>query len=151
MMLKNLLQKTHPSFIKQFLSIFEFKKLKENKELFFVLLTMAVFIGFNVFFVHIGNYMLYNLGFDEGLAGLIQGGCLIISLLATIPAAILLNKGKNSIVVTIALISEFIGLWILYIFEGKKHAIINYWCYFSRNWLCVSYSNFNCMGKRIVP
>lgn len=118
-------KKTYPSFIKQFLSIFEFKKLKENKELFFVLLTMAVFfIGFNVFFVHIGNYMLYNLGFDEGLAGLIQGGCLIISLLATIPAAILLNKGKNSIVVTIALISEFIGLWILYIFEGKSMPLL---------------------------
>lgn len=113
-------KKTHLTFIKQFLAIFDFKNILAHKELFFVLVTMATFfIGFNVFFVHIGNYMLYNLGFDEGLAGLIQGGSLVVSILFTIPAAFLLNKGKNVLVVTIALLSEFIGLWILFIFEGS--------------------------------
>lgn len=103
------------SYIRQFLSIFNFKKLMKFKELFFVFLTMAVFfIGFNVYFVHITNYFIYTLGYQESVAGLIQGGCLLVSILATIPAAILINKDKSSLLIKISLIVDIIGLVVLY-------------------------------------
>jgi MFS family permease len=108
-------KKTHPTFIKQFFSVFDFNSLVKNKELFYVFMAMSVFfIGFNVYFVHIGNYFIHNLGFDEGMAGVIQGGCLGVAILATIPAAIFINKGKHFKIASFAIVIDIVGLIILY-------------------------------------
>lgn len=107
--------KIETSYFRQFIAVFNFKKLMKYKELLFVFLTMAVFfIGFNVYFVHITNYFIYTLNYTEFTAGLIQGGCLLVSILATIPAAIFINKGKSSLLIKIALVVDVIGLGILY-------------------------------------
>ena len=85
-------QKDKP-FIRQFLSAFNFRDVLRMRELFLVFVTMAVFfVGFNVFFIHITNYLIYVLGYSEDLAGIIQGGSLLVSVLATIPAAYFINK-----------------------------------------------------------
>jgi predicted MFS family arabinose efflux permease len=108
-------KKTHPTYMQQFLSVFDFDSLLKNKELLYVFTAMSVFfIGFNVYFVHIGNYFIHNLGFEEGMAGIIQGGCLIVAILATIPAAYFINKEKHFIIAVVAIIVDIIGLIILY-------------------------------------
>ena len=73
-------------FVKQVLSVFRFRTFLQNKELFWVFGIMSVyFIGFNAFFAHAGNYLIYTLGFDEGMAGILQGAGLGLAVLATIP------------------------------------------------------------------
>ncbi|HHZ11506.1 MAG TPA: MFS transporter, partial [Acholeplasmataceae bacterium] len=88
-------QKDKP-FLKQFLSAFNFRDVLRMRELFLIFLTMAVFlVGFNFFFIHITNYFIYVLGYSEDLAGIIQGGSLLVAVLATIPAAHFINKNKS--------------------------------------------------------
>ena len=58
----------------QFFSVFNFRNIKENKELFCVFFISCVyFICFNFYYTHIGNYFIYTLGYDEGTSGIIQG------------------------------------------------------------------------------
>ncbi|MBQ8627666.1 MAG: MFS transporter, partial [Agathobacter sp.] len=71
----------------QFFSVFNFKNIKENKELFCVLLISCVyFICFNFYYAHIGNYFIHTLGYDEGMSGIIQGVGLGLAIFATLPA-----------------------------------------------------------------
>ena len=64
------------------------------KELVWVNLLLAVyFIAFNTYFNHLGNYMIYYLGFDAGTMGLIEGIALLAAMAAVIPAGGLLNRG----------------------------------------------------------
>ena len=114
-------KKTHDSYFKQLFSVFDFKSFVKNKELFTVFLTMSIFfIGFNVYFVHIGNYFIYNLGYSEGQAGIIQGLGLIIAIFATIPSAILINKGKSALLIKFALFIDIVGLMVLYFFADRS-------------------------------
>ena len=86
----------------------------ENKELFWVFMIMTVyFICFNFYFAHIGNYFIYTLGYDEGMAGILQGVGLGLAVLATIPAIKLINNGKHALTITAGVISSIIGLLIV--------------------------------------
>lgn len=101
-------------FAHQLFSLFDFKTFVRNKELFCVFFIMtAYFICFNFFFVHIGNYFIYTLGFAEGDAGVIQGVGLVIAVLATIPAARFINRGQHALMIAAAVISSVIGLTVL--------------------------------------
>ncbi len=105
------------SFFKQFISAFNFKDVFKLRELFLIFITMAVFfIGFNIFFVHITNYFIYVLGYREDFAGLIQGGSLLISILATIPAAKLINKNQNLPLLVVSILIFILGLIIIFFF-----------------------------------
>lgn len=109
-------KKNKEKFFKQFISAFDFKKLSKSKELLYVFITMAIFfIGFNIYYVHITNYFIEVLKYTESQAGLIQGGCLLVAILATIPAARYINKGKSSNLIKIALLIDLVGLGILYL------------------------------------
>lgn len=94
---KNLVpNKDEKGFWHQFFSVFNFKNVREHKELFCVFFISCVyFICFNFYYAHIGNYFIYTLGFDEGMAGIIQGIGLGLAILATIPAIRLINKGMH--------------------------------------------------------
>lgn len=103
-------------FWRQFASVFNFKKFFSQKELITVNVCVAVFfIGFNVYFAHMGNYMLHYLGFNESDMGLIQGVGLILAMLMVIPAVILINRKKTPVVCLAAIIVAIAGLlWIYF-------------------------------------
>ena len=104
------------SFWKQFASVFNFKKFFSYKELVLVNVCVAVFfIGFNVYFVHMGNYMLHYLGFNEGDMGLMQGVGLILAMLMVIPAIFLINRNKTPLVCLIAIVVAIVGLMWIYL------------------------------------
>lgn len=100
---------------KQFASVFSFKKFFSNKELVWVNIIFTVFfIGFNVYFIHIGNYMIYYLGFTADKMGYIEGIALLVAMFLTIPAIKLINKNKTPYIVFTAILLSIIGLIVLF-------------------------------------
>jgi MFS family permease len=105
------------SFSKQFFSIFNFGEYLKNRELAWVNLALAVyFIAFNMYFTHIGNYMIYYLGFTADLMGFIEGIALILATLLTIPCTRLLNRGKEPVVAAAAVVINSLGVGIMGLF-----------------------------------
>jgi MFS family permease len=109
---------------------FNFKLLKENKLLLYVLLVfMAFFISFNVYFPHILNYFIYSCSATAWLNGklssgtdmtnTIAGAIMAVGLLLGIPLVIVsgkaLNKQKFIPVLILSVISNMLGLVILFI------------------------------------
>ncbi len=83
------------SFGEQFFSILNFKNYLKHTELAWVNLSTAVyFIAFNLYFTHVGNYMIYYLGFSPDMMGYIEGAALILAMLCTVPCTKLLNNNK---------------------------------------------------------
>ena len=102
------------SFSKQFFSIFNVKEYLKHRELVFVNLMLAVYlISFNEYFSHLGNFMIYYLGFTADTMGLIEGVGLLIAMFTTIPAIKLINKGKSSLIILISVIINAIGLLVI--------------------------------------
>lgn len=102
------------NFFQQLTEAFNFKKLKNNpnnKEMLWAnIVVCAFFIPFNFYFVHMGNWLLYDIGFTSGDMGLIQGIPLLLAVLVTIPFINLINKDKIPHVTLIAVIANAIGL-----------------------------------------
>ncbi len=102
------------SFSEQFFSIFNVKEYLNHRELVFVNLMLAVyFISFNVYFSHLGNFMIYYLGFTADTMGLIEGIGLLIAMFTTIPAIKLIQADKSSLIILVALVVNSIGLLII--------------------------------------
>ena len=102
------------SFSEQFFSIFNLKAYLQHRELVFVNLMLAVyFISFNVYFSHLGNFMIYYLGFTADTMGLIEGVGLIVAMFVTIPAIKLIKADRSSILIFAAIILNSIGLLII--------------------------------------
>ncbi len=102
------------TFAHQFFSIFNVKEYLKKRELVMVNLTLAVyFISFNVYFTHLGNYMIYYLGFTADIMGYIEGLALALAMLATIPASGLINKGKSPMLTAFSIVISCIGLILL--------------------------------------
>ena len=111
------------SFFKQLMSAFDFKALVQRKELIWVFIVLTVyFIAFNVYYPHVGNYMIYYLGFKADDIGIIQGIALLLGMLSVIPASKLLNNNKFVLAASISIIFSVIGVGILGIF-GKPEFI----------------------------
>lgn len=117
------------SYFKQLFQVFNFKKLKghkENKEMFLAaLVACCFFIPFNFYFVHMGNWLIYDIGFTATNMGLIEGISLIFSVLVTIPFARLINKNKVPLVALIAVLVNAIGLFMLYLFVKDPSSVDN--------------------------
>ncbi|MBQ6126571.1 MAG: MFS transporter [Erysipelotrichaceae bacterium] len=110
-------------FWKQLFSAFNFNELFKRKQLVWVFITLTVyFIAFNVYYPHVGNYMIYYLGFKADDIGIIQGIALILGMLSVIPASRLLNKNRYVLAASISVILSMIGVGILGIF-GKPEFI----------------------------
>ena len=98
----------------QVFSVFNFKTVKENKELFCVFLISCVyFICFNFYYAHIGNYFIYVLGYDEGMSGILQGAGLGLAILSTIPATKAINKGQHIKMIAMSIVFSVIGLFVI--------------------------------------
>lgn len=98
----------------QFFTVFRWKTVTGNKELFWVFAIMVVyFIGFNVYFPYITIYFVNYLNMDYTITGIIQGVGLLAAAVLTIPAAKLIEKGKTSAVIAAAVICNVIGLVIV--------------------------------------
>ncbi len=102
------------SFLKQLFSAFDVRELLKRKELIWVFLTLTVyFVAFNVYYPHVGNYMIYYLGFDPGSIGIIQGIALIFGMVAVIPTTRLLNKNKYVLAAILSILLSFVGVGVL--------------------------------------
>lgn len=105
------------SFWHQFSKIFNFESFFSQKEIVLVCATTTLFfIAFNVYFVQMGNWLIYYMGFTPDTMGLIQGVGLIAAMLLAIPAIFLINRKKTPYVGAAAIVINMIGLWVLYLF-----------------------------------
>ena len=105
------------TYVQQLTSVFNFKKLKgnpNNKEMLLAnLVVCTFFIPFNFYFTHMGNWLIYDIGFTAGDMGLIEGVGLLLAVLVTIPIANLVNKDKIPHIVLVSIILNAIGLILL--------------------------------------
>ncbi|HIW33932.1 MAG TPA: MFS transporter [Candidatus Paenibacillus intestinavium] len=107
-------RKNEGGYWKQVAEVFSIRTVIGNRELFWVFVVNAVFFsGFNIYFPYITIYFNNYLGMDYGAAGVIQGVGLIAALFLTIPAAKLINRGKMTTVISIAIVSNIVGLIII--------------------------------------
>lgn len=110
------------SFSEQFFSIFNIKNYLQHRELVFVNLMLAVyFISFNVYFSHLGNFMIYYLGFTADTMGLIEGVGLIVAMFVTIPAIKLIKADRSSLLIFVAIILNSIGLLAIGLFVSPTN------------------------------
>ena len=102
------------SFSRQFFSIFNVKEYLKHRELVFVNLMLAVyFISFNVYFSHLGNFMIYYLGFTADTMGLIEGVGLLLAMFTSIPAIKFIREDKSSLIILFAVVINAIGLLVI--------------------------------------
>lgn len=105
------------SYIKQLTSVFDFQKLKgnpDNKEMLLANIVVCMFfIPFNFYFTHMGNWLIYDIGFTAGDMGLLEGVGLLAAVLITIPIAKLVNKDKIPFIVFISVLLNAIGLILI--------------------------------------
>ncbi|MHB8128726.1 MAG: MFS transporter [Mobilitalea sp.] len=107
-------KKDPKGFWHQFFSVFNYRTVRENKELFWVFVIMMVyFIGFNVYFPYVTIYFVNFLGMDFTMTGIVQGVSLLAAVMLTIPAAKFIDRGKNTSVIAGALIINITGLIII--------------------------------------
>ncbi len=113
----NLKPNREESFRKQFARIFNFKVFFAQKEMLLVSVTTATFfIAFNIYFVHMGNWMIYRMGLTPASMGLVQGIGLIAAMVLALPAIGLINRKKTPYVALAAVVLNIIGLLILFFF-----------------------------------
>jgi MFS family permease len=104
-------RRDEPTYWKQLVKVFNWRTVKENRELFWVFIVMLVyFIGFNVYFSYITIYFVNYLGYSYTIAGALQGGALVVASFMTIPAGRLIDKGQLARVIFYALIANSVGL-----------------------------------------
>ncbi|MBQ7915068.1 MAG: MFS transporter [Clostridia bacterium] len=127
--------KDHPSltpnkrgtFWQQFVEAFDFKKLKgneNNKEMLLAnLVICAFFIPFNFYFTHLGNWIIYDIGFSSGDMGLIEGIGLIFAVLVTLPFIKVINKNKIPLVVLLAIMLNALGLILIFLFVKDSSSV----------------------------
>ena len=109
------------SFWQQFFSVFNFKQFFQHKELVWVNVGVAVFfIGFNVYFAYIGNYLIHYLGYTAAQMGIIEAVPLVFAMLSAIPIGMLINRDKHPYVAIAAVICNIIGLLIIYPVKAEQ-------------------------------
>ncbi len=119
---ENLKPSKRGTFSQQFFSILNFKNYIKHTELVYVNLALAVyFIAFNVYFTHIGNYMIYYLGFSADMMGYIEGIALVAAMICTVPCTKALNKGKAPQLCIVSTIINSIGVGIIGLFVKPEN------------------------------
>lgn len=107
------------TFIHQFSQAFNIKKLKGNKDnkemLWACLVACFFFIPFNFYFVHMGNWMIYDIGFTAGDMGLVEGISLLLAVILTILFSKLIDKNKIPQLVFFSIIVNAIGLLLTFL------------------------------------
>ncbi len=80
------------------------------------LATALFYTPFNIYFAHMGNWMIYRMGFTADSMGLVQGLSLLLACLLVVPAIVLINKNKTPLVAAAAILVNLAGLWVLTLF-----------------------------------
>ena len=112
----NLVPHKEGTFWSQFSQVFRIKELLKQRELLMACCTsMLFFVPFNIYFTHMGNWLIYRMGFTAGDMGLIEGIGLLLASLLVIPSIKLINSGKTPILTAIAIIINFIGVVYIYL------------------------------------
>lgn len=105
------------NYLEQLSTVFKFRGFFSQKELLLSCITTAIFFtAFNIYFVHMGNWLIYRMGFDAGGMGLIQGLGLLLASLLVLPAIGLINRNKTPFAAAWAVTLNIIGLLVLSIF-----------------------------------
>ena len=108
-------------FWRQFISVFNFKRFFQLKELVLVHVAIAIFfIGFNVYFAYMGNYLIYYLGYSADMMGIIEAVPLVLAMLTAIPIGFLINKNKHPYICIAAILINIIGLMILFPIKASQ-------------------------------
>jgi MFS family permease len=61
-----------------------------------------------------GNYLIYYLGYSADMMGIIEAVPLVLAMLTAIPIGILINKNKHPYICIAAILTNIIGLMILF-------------------------------------
>lgn len=132
------------SFAQQFVAVFRFSKLRKNPNLKELLLACIVvcafFIPFNFYFVHMGNWLIYDIGFTTGNMGLLEGVALLLASLVTVPFSKLINREKIPQVVLISVLVNALGLILTYFFIRSPEDVNGEVLFSARNipaFLCI--------------
>lgn len=112
------------TFWQQFASVFNFKKFFAMKELVWInIVIMVFFIGFNCYFAHIGNIMIYNFGFTADNFGYIEGVGLILAICCAPLTNKFIKKDKSPELLAVVFAINIVGLLVLYFLGGiSDHA-----------------------------
>ncbi len=109
------------TFSQQFFSILNVSEYLKHRELVWVNLMFAVyFISFNTYFTHLGNFMIYYLGFTPDTMGIIEGIGLILAMFATIPAIRMIRGDRMTSLITLAVVLNMIGLVMVVVFVSPE-------------------------------
>lgn len=104
-------RRDEPTYFKQVLRVFNWRTVRDNRELFWVFVVMLIyFIGFNVYFSYITIYFVNSLGYSYTVSGALQGGALVFASFMTIPAGRLIDRGHLARVILYALVANTVGL-----------------------------------------
>ncbi|MCL2609773.1 MAG: MFS transporter [Treponema sp.] len=99
------------TFRRQFASVLNFRVFSGRAELAMACLAAGLFfVPFNLYFVHMGNWVIYRMGFTADMMGLIQGGALIVAMPLAIPATFLMNRQKTPTVAFSGLVLNMAGV-----------------------------------------
>ena len=94
---------------------FTLMNLLKNKELLFIYITIAVFFtGFNTYFPHLGNYLIFHLGYSAEEMGIIEAIPLVLAMVVTIPVSKYINNNKFIEVSLIAVVAGLLGMSFMY-------------------------------------
>ncbi len=100
----------------QVFSVFDFSLLKKNKLMKDICIIFAVyFIGFQMYFSHLTNFLVYTQGYTTGNAGLVLGLPLIAALPFTFMCSKYLDNGKFYNIMYISVAVTIAGLLIVWI------------------------------------
>lgn len=101
----------------QLSQIFYFKGFLAQKELVLACVTTTLFfIPFNIYFVHMGNWMIYRMGFTPDSMGIVQGLGLVLAMLFVVPGIALINKKRIPLAAGAAVVLNLAGLWAMVLF-----------------------------------
>ena len=96
--------------LKGIITSFYPKRVRANKELYMVLVTIALYCtGIQIFIPYQMIYINNFLGYSKGDAGIISAGALIIAMISAYPAGVLTDKGHGLKLAIAAPIISFFG------------------------------------------
>lgn len=102
------------SFLHQLAGAFDLKGLLARKELVWVFLTLMVyFISFDVYFPHVGNYLIYYLGFSADMIGILEGIALLLGMVIVIPSSRLVSMNRFPLAASISVVLTFAGILVI--------------------------------------
>ncbi len=103
----------------QYFSFFNFEPLRNDRLLLWVLVIFATyFIGFQIYFTQIGNYLLFSCHYAVDVKGYIMAAGLLLATPVTAIASRCINKGKYFGVMCVTVVLSIIGLLILGLNSG---------------------------------